>query len=539
MDLEAGTSGPNVLISIENATGGNFDDTLRGSEEDGNLLDGRPGSDVLIGGGGADTLVGGLEDVASDGGEDGVGFLLINENVATERSVLTEALEGNIYINVHSTDFPPGEVRGQLVLLSDDRDAAGYGDVTFVSTLDGAQEVPAVDTSSTGNSLVTFNVAVDGTVTYSINLEVDGVGEDDLTVLHFHNAPAGENGPVVTDLAGDAGYGPSQFSFEGTGFSATSEGDTLDLSGATEGVSVDLDVEFSGVSNPGLSQNGVVTSFGAGASTIEATDIENVIGSNFDDRIFGNAEENVLLGLDGDDTFHGFAGADTVDGGAGTDIFLFNQATGSVNVDLEAGTAGANVLISIEDATGGNFDDTLRGTDGANNLDGRSGDDRLYGGDGRDTLTGADGNDVLNGGDRRDRITGNRGNDELNGDDGSDILRGGLGNDEINGGLGRDNIRAGRGNDTIDGGDNDDVLRGGGGSDTFVFGTTSGDDRIVDFNAQDDSLDLTAFNFNTADAVLDQAVESGDSVIITLDDETTVTLQNVELSELSSSSFIL
>jgi Ca2+-binding RTX toxin-like protein len=61
----------------------------------------------------------------------------------------------------------------------------------------------------------------------------------------------------------------------------------------------------------------------------EVTGIENVLGTNYDDDIYGNALANslsgrsgndVLVGYDGDDILDGGAGNDKIDGGAGTDI---------------------------------------------------------------------------------------------------------------------------------------------------------------------------------------------------------------------------
>ncbi len=47
--------------------------------------------------------------------------------------------------------------------------------------------------------------------------------------------------------------------------------------------------------------------------------IENVIGTEYSDAIFGNASANVLEGRGGDDTINGRQGSDKLDGGAGND----------------------------------------------------------------------------------------------------------------------------------------------------------------------------------------------------------------------------
>jgi Ca2+-binding RTX toxin-like protein len=68
----------------------------------------------------------------------------------------------------------------------------------------------------------------------------------------------------------------------------------------------------------------------------------NVVGSNFNDTITGNAVNNILIGLDGNDTLRGGdgndmlvggAGSDGLFGGAGNDIFVFDHVGFSVESD--------------------------------------------------------------------------------------------------------------------------------------------------------------------------------------------------------------
>ncbi len=424
-DRLSGRLGADILL------GGRGNDVLLGGGGR-DVLDGGTGDDLLLGGRGGDTLIGGTGTDSVDGGlgrdrlvvntidagdifDGGTGgFVLTNSNVVvtdpngavTADQILAEALAGNIYFNVHSTAFPAGEVRGQLELVEDERDANGYGEVTFVSALDGDQEVqdPPVVTDATGEGLVTFNVAPDGVITYDLVLSVEGVTEDTLTVLHFHNAPAGANGPVVVDIASDAGFPPGSTSFEGTEFEVAGDVDTVDLSGFAEGVFVDLDEAFAGIAAPGLSQDGFIRnieSVGGGEITFEANliDVENVIGTAFNDRLFGNAEDNILQGRGGNDVFHAFAGNDVYNGGLGTDLALFNQAVVGIDADLAEGRVIAgddiNVLISIENLNGGNSGDVISGDDGVNVLNGRGGDDIIRGREGADEITLGEGADTV------------------------------------------------------------------------------------------------------------------------------------------------
>ncbi len=66
------------------------------------------------------------------------------------------------------------------------------------------------------------------------------------------------------------------------------------------------------------------------------------------------------------------------------------------------------------------------------------------------------------------------------------------GDDTITGSWGNNKILGGPGNDTLDGGGGNDLLIGGPGFDTFVFtDANDGVDRILDFTAGDDVIDLS------------------------------------------------
>ena len=76
--------------------------------------------------------------------------------------------------------------------------------IVIEGDLDASQEPgPTSDSEATGTSLTTIVVAADGSVTYSTVLDVTGLAPSELislgavSAIHLHNAPAGENGPVV------------------------------------------------------------------------------------------------------------------------------------------------------------------------------------------------------------------------------------------------------------------------------------------------------------------------------------------------------
>ena len=311
------------------------------------VVDGGAGDDVLIAGQGDNVIVGGLGNDFIEGG-DGIdtadfsdqdvavtvnlgangngtatretGFTVSVENVVVGASLqptqnindaagfVSEAIAGNLYYNIHTADFPGGEIRGQFEVVSDEGD--GHGRVIeLVATLDASQEPgPTSDSDATGTATLTISVdEATGQVVYSSELTVTGLNEADLqtpvpgvvSAIHLHNAPAGINGPIAQDTLVDAGA-------------------TIDAEAPT-GVS-GLDVIDEMVETDVLSS------------------IENVIGSDDGDIIIGSNADNTLSGEDGDDLLNGGQGDDLLFGGEGSDTFAFEGLFGNDTVgDFEVG----------------------------------------------------------------------------------------------------------------------------------------------------------------------------------------------------------
>ncbi|KQZ33553.1 calcium-binding protein [Caulobacter sp. Root1472] len=155
-----------------------------------------------------------------------------------------------------------------------------------------------------------------------------------------------------------------------------------------------------------------------GLSSSGFISIEGLVGSNFNDRLFGNAGDNVIYGNGGDDSLVGNGGTDhlygndgndvfygdltnsLMDGGFGLDMVRYENSHAGVVVDLalglgSGGDAQGDTYTSVEAVAGSNFADTLIGDDdvGGTILYGQGGDDVLKGGGGRDTLYGGAGAD--------------------------------------------------------------------------------------------------------------------------------------------------
>lgn len=100
---------------------------------------------------------------------------------------LQKALINGLYVNVHTSLNPGGEIRGQLVLESDIHAAA---------VLTALDEVPPV--FSLGVGLGGFHI-VKGSDKIRYNIKITNLSGP-ITAAHIHKGKEGENGPVVAPL---------------------------------------------------------------------------------------------------------------------------------------------------------------------------------------------------------------------------------------------------------------------------------------------------------------------------------------------------
>jgi Ca2+-binding RTX toxin-like protein len=162
-----------------------------------------------------------------------------------------------------------------------------------------------------------------------------------------------------------------------------------------------------------------------------------------------------------------------------------------------------------------NYDDTVSGYSGDDNIKGMNGHDILYGDIGNDKLDGGSGNDIIHGDVSHSDGTYAKvkGNDTLIGGSGNDQLNGGYGNDTISGGIGNDLLYGAGGTDFMSGDDGNDILvayqtkdkmTGGKGSDTFVFYSYGGamNATVTDFKSGTDFLDVECWSKSLNDFVV-------------------------------------
>ena len=286
--------------------------------------------------------------------------------------------------------------------------------------------------------------------------------------------------------------------------------------------------------------------------------IENAVTGDGNDRINGNALDNQLLGMQGDDVLYGALGNDTLDGGAGLDWAVFQGLSTAYVITtlngktLVTGADGTDWLTGIEylafsdknllDPTadiatpappatgpgtgtvspppppqppsGGNVitgtaaADNLIGTAQADVIDGLAGNDTLSGGDGNDTLIGGAGNDRFSGGAGIDTISylgttaavtfslASTANQNTRGS-GTDALLAGHSIENLTGGSAADTLTGDANANQIDGAAGNDTLNGGLGADTLMGGL--GKDVFV-FNSKLGAGNIdTLVNYNVVD----------------------------------------
>ncbi len=103
----------------------------------------------------------------------------------------TALTTGGMYLNVHTSTFAGGEIRGQVVLSKSTR---------FTAAMTGAQEVPPTGSAGTGTA-VAFLHEPDNRLVYIVN----STGLANVSAAHFHQGAVGVNGPVVVGFTGSAG----------------------------------------------------------------------------------------------------------------------------------------------------------------------------------------------------------------------------------------------------------------------------------------------------------------------------------------------
>ena len=378
-----GHAAGDIYRDVEHVTGSAHNDRLAGDDRPAGAAAG--GDNTLRGGGGDDALYGGSGDDAlnGDAGDD-----VLFGGPGNDR------LDGGI-----GDDMLIGGAGGDSFIGGDGEDT-----VSYANALDEKITVDLTRTASQSAADANNPSYSDGD--YFPDGDVENVigspRGDTITGNNLDNKLWG--GPGADTL--DGGQGGDNTIDGGPG------GDTI------VGSLVGLDTVTYANSDAGVrvTVNAQTGNEGGHAEGDRLSNIENLVGSDHDDRLFGDGLPNGLSGGDGDDKIvaggdidwvEGGAGADTMDGGAdeyvatpdGIDILSYASSAGAVTIDLSRQYA---VAASAEQQR----DHYATGSGGDAEGDKFRGFDIVIGGMGNDRLTGDGWHNLLIGGPGADRLDG-------------------------------------------------------------------------------------------------------------------------------------
>ncbi len=503
-------------VVIENAIGGNGNDTLIGNAA-ANRLEGGIGRDTLDGQGGADTMVGGPGDdtyYVDDAGDTvvefgGGGTDLVYSSLASyalpdnvEYLTLTavgasngtgnasaNTIIGTAYANILRGGGGADTLYG---FTGDDR--LIVTDLSFVRA-DGGGGIDTLALDGAGLVLNLTDSLVRAKLSDIERIDLTGTGDNTLRIDKAALLAGIGAGGVLT-VERDWG---DVVVFDDAGW--TSAGVVSEAGGTFErfvsGTAAVLVEQVAapppttGVTIVGTAGDDIVSTMATVSGQPTATPYADVIdggdgndvldGGAGDDRLYGGAGNDILIGGTAS-----VGGTNQLWGGTGSDTASYAGTAGAVHADLDAqagyvGGVLVDQMNSIECLVGGTGSDVLVGNADANVLTGGAGADCLYGQAGDDTLIGgAAGSGAANqlwGGSGTDTASyaGTTGTvhadlgalagyvdgvlvdqmssiENLTGGSGSNVLVGDAGANVLTGGAGADYLYGQDGNDTLIGG---------------------------------------------------------------------------------------
>ncbi|SPF80459.1 Hint domain-containing protein [Pseudoprimorskyibacter insulae] len=545
----------NTVADTDNdlITAGDGSDTIYGNAGN-DTIDAGAGDDSIIGGAGNDSLTGGADQdtfVIQDGDDtdtiDGsssgtdLDTLQFSTTAATDgiNLVFTADEDGNYTFTDAGSTANGTFVEIERFVMTDANDTVDGSATGNGQSFDLAGGADSY-IGGTGNDSVTGGTGNDTLTGGAGNDTLDGGAGDDSLVGGDGDDRilGGAGGDAMQGAGGDDtfvlanGFGLDTIT---GGETSETNGDTLDLTGVTSALTVNL--------QSGDPEAGTVAD---GATTTSFTEIENIL--------LGAGRDTVVIGDgSGNDTVSGF---DMTDSGDGTtldqlnvtamtsdgvlavhtgDVIVTDDGSGNAVLTFPQGesitllgvapaalaTPAALESIGIPAAPGLDF--IVEGTAGNDTIDATyAGDPEGDMIDNADHSDGSD-NDSIEAGAGDDSVVAGAGNDTIYFGDGADTVRGGDGNDIIDdvnaatfagdnllyGDAGDDEIYAGDGNDALYGGTGGDTVLGEDGDDTVYVEDSFGDDYLYGGNNSPtgDTLDLSGV---TSDLTINMTDPSAD-----------------------------
>ncbi|MEI9948367.1 MAG: calcium-binding protein [Pseudomonadota bacterium] len=297
-----------IKSDVEIVTGGTLADTLTAATAVAVTFNGGPGNDTLIGDSAADTLNGdaGDDTLRGAGGADilngGDGNDTFDEETASNGADIFNGGAG-----IDTLDYSQRAVGVSVTM-----DGSAANDGALVSAVSEGDNCKADVENIVGTAVadtITGN-ALNNTINGGLgNDTLNGGAGDDLF-------PTGALNDGLDTIAGGTGV------------------DTIDYSGRAALVNVTLAPS---------SGSGLV-----GEGDLLAIDMENVIGTPYNDIITGNASANELVGGLGDDTLSGLGGDDVLEGGGLAQINVLDCGAGDGDIGFGQGTGTGSARTNCE-----------------------------------------------------------------------------------------------------------------------------------------------------------------------------------------------
>lgn len=369
-----------VLINIRNLIGSANADTLIGDGLD-NSLRGGAGDDVLQGLGGADALDG-------EGGTNTASYSLSASAVSVSLTTGT----GSGGDADHDTLANISNLIGSA--YADTLTGDGYA-----NTIIGGAGADNIDGAGGSSDVASYATASAG-VTASLSVGTfNGVVFSGTTSVRNGSSSGDAAGDVLSNIESLTGSALNDYLVGSSGVNTLLGGDGDDILEGMAGGDVLNGQGGTNTASYAHAGAAVAVSLTTGSGSAgdangdTLSNIQNLIGSGFNDTLIGDINANTISGGDGDDLLQGMGGADVLDGGNGTgNTASYAASSAAVNVSLatgigSGGDAEGDRLSHIQNLIGSSLADTLVGDGGSNIITGGAGGDTIDGGSGTDTLS--------------------------------------------------------------------------------------------------------------------------------------------------------